>query len=337
MANFCQQSGRHFSVTNNIIRRYYAYQAKSEGDTMNLSHFRVFKTLAETLNITKASKILDLSQPTINHNIYLLEQHYGAKLFDRSNKKLKITRFGEVLLKYVNQILDLVERSEQHINDLVGELSGNLTLGASHTIAENVLPKIMGMFSHDYPEVTIHLEVNNTQHIVDHILTNKLDLGLIEGPAAHENIISKPFMKDELLVVLPANHPLTVKKHLTLREVATLPFVLREEGSGTRVVMEATLKKAGLDPSSLNMVMELGNTQAVIGAVEAGLGATILSGLAVTKELQLKTVKTCRIANVNISRNFSVIVNKEKPLSSIVETFLYFITTEETQKVFINS
>ena len=103
-------------------------------------------------------------------------------MFDRSNKKLKLTRFGEVLVKYVNQILNLVEQSEQHIHELVGELRGSLNLGASHTIAENVLPKIMGMFNHDYPEVTIHLEVTNTRHIVDHILDNKLDLGLIEGP-----------------------------------------------------------------------------------------------------------------------------------------------------------
>ncbi|SHE29676.1 DNA-binding transcriptional regulator, LysR family [Desulforamulus putei DSM 12395] len=303
---------------------------------MNLSHFKVFYTLAETGSLAKTSKLLELSQPTINHNIYLLEQHYGAKLFDRSNKKIKLTRFGQVLQRYVSEILSLVEQSEKHIENLVRELSGNLYLGASHTIAENVLPKIMGMFNHDYPEVDIHLEVTNTQHIVDHILENKLDLGLIEGPVTHEKIIAKPFMEDELLVVLPYNHPLAIKKNLTLNELATLPFVLREEGSGTRVVMETALKKAGLDPGELNTVMELGNTQAVIGAVEAGLGATILSGLAVTKEIQLKTVKTCRIANVNIVRFFSLILNKDKPLSPICETFLSFITTEEVLEMFKN-
>ncbi len=303
---------------------------------MNLMHFKVFKTLAETGSLIKSSTLLELSQPTINHNIYVLEQHYGAKLFDRSNKKLKLTRFGQVLVKYVTGILNLVEQSEKHIERLVGELSGNLSLGASHTIAENVLPKIMGMFNNDYPEVDIHLEVTNTQHIVDRILENKLDLGLIEGPVTHEKVITKPFMEDELLVVLPYNHPLAIKKNLTLKELATLPFVLREEGSGTRVVMEAALKKAGLDPAELNTVMELGNTQAVIGAVEAGLGATILSGLAVTKEIQLKTVKTCRIANVSIVRYFSFVLNKDKPLSPICETFLSFVTSEEVLKMFKN-
>lgn len=303
---------------------------------MNIMHYRIFKTLAETGSVIKTSKLLELSQPTINHNIYVLEQHYGAKLFDRSNKKLKLTRFGQILERYVRDILNLIEQSEKHIESLVSELSGNLSLGASHTIAENVLPKIMGMFNHDYPEVEIRLEVTNTQHIVDHIFENKLDLGLIEGPVDHDKIIVKPFMEDELLVILPYNHPLAIKKNLTLKELASLPFVLREKGSGTRVVMEAALKKAGLEPGELNTVMELGNTQAVIGAVEAGLGATILSGLAVSKEIQLKTVKTCRIANVPIARSFSFIINEDKPLSPICETFLSFITSEEVLNVFRN-
>lgn len=303
---------------------------------MNIAHLKVFKTLAETNSFTKTSKLMELSQPSINHNIYLMEQHYGVKLFDRSNKKLKLTRFGNVLLGYVSEILTLLEKSEEHIQMLIGEVQGDLALGASHTIAENVLPKIMGMFNHDYPEVTIQLEVTNTQHIVEHILDHSLDIGLIEGPVTHEEIISIPFMQDELLVVLPANHPLAIKKNLTLQEVAALPFVLREKGSGTRVVMESTLKKAGLDTKQLNTLMELGNTQAVIGAVEANLGASILSGLAVSKETQLKTVKTCRIANVPIIRNFSLIYNKKDPLSSICEIFLAFITSDEILKMFRN-
>lgn len=301
---------------------------------MNITNFKVFKTLAETGSLAKTSKQLALSQPTINHTIYLLEEHYGAKLIDRSNKKLKLTRFGEVLNRYVADILSLIEQSENHIENMVGELSGNLSLGASHTIAENILPKIMGMFNHDYPEVNIHLEVTNTQHIVNHIIENKLDLGLIEGPVLHDDITSKPFMQDELLVVLPYNHPLAIKKNLTLKELASLPFVLREEGSGTRVVMETALQKAGLNPEDLNTVMELGNTQAVIGAVEAGLGATILSKLAVSKEIQLKTVKTCKIANVSIVRNFSLITNKSKTISPVCETFLSFIIAEDIVKIF---
>lgn len=304
---------------------------------MNIMHLKVFKLLAENESVIKTSKTLNISQPTINHNIYFLEQHYGAKLFDCTNKKLKLTRFGEVLNNYICEMLSLLEQSEKHIEKLVGEVSGNLYLGASHTIAENVLPKIMGMFNHDYPEVDIQLEVTNTQHIVDHILKKKLDLGLIEGPVADNQIISKPFMKDELLVVLPYNHPLAIKKNLTLKELSALPFVLRESGSGTRVVMESSLKAAGLELVDLNTVMELGNTQAVIGAVEAGLGATILSELAVSKELQLKTVKTCRIANVEIKRNFSIIFHKERPLSNVCETFLSFINSQEISKIFAHT
>ncbi len=301
---------------------------------MNLMHLKVFKTLAETESLSKTSKLLDLSQPSINHNIYILEEHYKAKLFDRSNKKLKLTRFGEVLLNYVTDILQLIETSEQHVQTMISEVKGHLSLGASHTIAENVIPKIMGMFNHDYPEVEIQLEVTNTQHIVDHIMEKKLDIGLIEGPVQEENIISQSFMQDELLVVLPFNHPLAVKKNLTLKELASLPFVLREKGSGTREVMESALTRAGLDLKTLKTVMELGNTQAVIGAVEAGLGATILSGLAVSKEIQLKTVKTCKISNVSIVRNFSLIYNKLHPLSSIGETFLSFISSKDTLKIF---
>ncbi|RYD05120.1 LysR family transcriptional regulator [Desulforamulus aquiferis] len=300
---------------------------------MNIMHLRVFKLLAENESLNKTSKILNISQPTINHNVYLLEQHYGAKLFDRSSKKIKLTRFGEVLNNYVSEMLNLLEQSEKHIQSLVGEVSGNLYLGASHTIAENVLPKIMGMFNHDYPEVDIHLEVTNTQHIAERILEQKLDLGLIEGPVDHIEIKNIPFMRDELLVVLPYNHPLAIKKSLTLKELST-PFVLREPGSGTRVVMESSLKAAGLDPRELNTVMELGNTQAVIGAVEAGLGATILSELAVTKEIQLKTVKTCKIANIEIKRSFSLIFHQERPLSTVCETFLAFINSQEIASIF---
>lgn len=298
---------------------------------MNLLQLNIFKSIVSTKSFSKTAEMLHLSQPAVSQHIHSLEQQYGTKLFDRTTKRVILTRAGRVLDWYATEIIRLLEQSHKEINQTIGEIKGTLLVGASLTIGENILPRIIGLFKNDYPEVEIQMEVSNTHNIVHGILDKRLDVGLIEGPEDYEEINVIPFIRDELQLIVPFTHPLAEKKKVTLNDIARLSFVLREKGSGTRKVMEASLLKAGLDPAALNIALELGSTQAVIGAVEAGFGATFLSSWAVKKELLLETVKAVKISGLKIVRDLAVVYHKKKVHTVATDELIKFINSEKVR------
>ena len=271
-----------------------------------LENFRlkVFRTVAEHLNFRKAAEHLFLTQPAVTLQIKALENDLGVRLFDRTAGRISLTGQGEVLLGYANKMANLVSQAERDLGNDNGKVSGELSLGVSTTIAQYVLPRLLGAFLDEHPNVQFSLHSGNTSEIVQRLLEGKLSVGLIEGPARDRGVRSEPFMEDELVLVAPRDFELD---HLSRSQFLALSLLMRERGSGSRRVVETALDKAGFKLNSLKKVMELDSTEAIKSAVEAGLGVGFISRWAISKELELSALKVVQVSGVRVTRHFILI------------------------------
>ncbi|EGW42000.1 LysR family transcriptional regulator [Desulfosporosinus sp. OT] len=273
-------------------------------------HFLVFKDVVETKNITLSAKKLHMSQPSISLQIQNLENEYGARFFDRSNKGVTLTKEGQIFYTHVRSVLDLLSNAKEQIGALTKNQRGLIYLGATLTIGEYVLPNILAYLHKTHPNVDFKVKIANTESISQDVLEKKIHIGLIEGPVtSHKDLNVESFWKDELVVAIPHFHHWASRDSINLAELPHERLVTREDGSGTRKVMEMALKERGLDPNELNITMELGSTQAIKQLVSAGLGITIISSLTVSRECEQKTFKILKIEDLPIYRPLSILTN----------------------------
>jgi DNA-binding transcriptional LysR family regulator len=228
-------------------------------------------------------------------------------------------------MPYALRSIKLMRETDQAMSAFTHMLEGRLQLGASLTIGEYVLPRLLGPFGREYPNISIVMKVMNTSQIMEEINKHQLNFGLIEAPVSHPDMEVEPVMGDELKLIVPADHPLAARDEVLLEEALRYPFVLREQGSGTRRVMEEQLAAKGLDSGAMKIVMELGSTGAVKSAVEAGLGLTIISTSSVKHEVALGLMKIVNISDASFKRQFYAIHLKSTLLPISAVTFLTFL------------
>lgn len=295
---------------------------------MNFHQLHIFYTVAERGSFSAAAQALHMTQPAVTMQIQSLEDYFGIKLLHRSTKKLELSEAGLTLLPYAKRSVELVRQTDEAMSAFTEKLQGRLQLGASLTIGEYVLPRMLGPFAKKYPDTSIVMKVMNTAQIMEDILKHQLDLGLIEAPIQHPDMVVETVMQDELKLVVPAGHALD-RGEVELEEVLTYPFVLREKGSGTRQVMEDELQKRDIDARHIHVVMELGSTGAVKSAVEAGVGITMLSPSSVQHELALGLVRIVDIRGLEFKRQFYAIHLKSSlpPLPAVA--FLNYLRNQE--------
>lgn len=265
---------------------------------------RVFRTVAEHLNFRMAAEHLFLTQPAVTQQIKALEDDLGIRLFDRTANRVSLTAQGSVLLAYSKKIAALVADAEHELISCDGKFSGDLSLGVSTTIAQYVLPRMLGAFLDEHPRVQFSLHSGNTEAIVQLLLHNQIMLGLIEGPARERGIRSEPFMQDELVLIAP---PAFGSDQISRDQLVNSTLLMREHGSGSRRVVEMALKKAGVKLKSFKKIMDLDSTEAIKSAVEAGLGLGFVSRWAISKELELGLLNVVGVADIKVARNFSLI------------------------------
>ena len=271
-----------------------------------LENFRlkVFRTVAEHLNFRKAAEHLFLTQPAVTLQVKALEDDLGIRLFDRAGNRVSLTPQGSLLLAYARKIAKLVSQAEQKLGAEDGNVAGKLSLGVSTTIAQYVLPRLLGAFLDEHPRVQFSLHSGNTSEIVQLLLDNKLSIGLIEGPARDRGIRTELFMQDDLVLILP---PAYESDHMSRAQLVASNLLMREHGSGSRRVVEIALEKSGLKLKSFKKVMYLDSTEAIKSAVEAGLGVGFVSHWAISKELELGALKVAKVAGLVVVRQFSLI------------------------------
>lgn len=284
---------------------------------------QVFHTVAKFLSFTKAAEALHMTQPAVTFQVRQLEEHFNTRLFDRTHNRISLTDAGKRVFEYSDSIFQLYNEMENSVREITGDVSGVLIVGASTTIAEYMLPALLGDFKAKYPDVNIRLRVSNTDGIVSMVENNVIDLGVVEASVNNKNLVVELCRIDPLAAVVPPNHPLAQEKKIPLSRLLEYPYICREEGSGTREVILEYLVEAGINSSELNVIMELGSPEALKGAVEAGIGVTILSRATLNKELKLGTLVAIDL-DPPLERPFSFVHQKQKFRQHTVEKLLEF-------------
>jgi len=266
---------------------------------------RAFEAAARLGSFTSAAEELLLTQPAVTQQIKALEDEYGVTLFDRSGGKIALTPSGLALLPYANKLKDISDESRAAVIAASGRLGGQLSLGASQTIGQYLLPALVAGFLRENPRISISARSGNTAAILQALVEHTIQLALIEGPALRKDIHVDPFMEDHMVLVVPASHE-WADLDIDLELLKDAPLLMREFGSGSRRVVENALVEAGLNKKDLNIKMELDSTEGLLSAVEAGLGVTFVSRWAVRNQLALGTLRLARVRALKLSRMFSV-------------------------------
>ena len=272
---------------------------------------QVFRTVAKLLSFTKAAETLHMTQPAVTFQVRQLEEHFNTRLFDRTHNRVTLTEAGRRCYEYAEQIFELYAEMDNFVKELTSDVSGTLTLGASTTIAEYMLPSLLSGFTKKFPEIQLRLKVSNTEGIVSMIENSMIDLGIVEGPVTNKNLLVEVCRVDHLVVIVPPGHELAKRASISMEELMHFPFIGREEGSGTRDVIMAHMTRMGLDRNNLNVCMELGSPESIKGAVEAGMGVSIVSGATIEKELKLKVLNTLDL-DPQLEREFSFVRQRQK-------------------------
>ena len=284
---------------------------------------QVFHAVAKRLSFTKAAEALFMTQPAVTFQVKQLEERFNTRLFERGHGKIALTPAGHVVLDYAERILALSAELDMRLKEMTSEIGGPLLVGASTTIAESMLPQVLGDFKSKYPRVQPRLMVANSETVENRVAEHTLDIGFIEAPSHLQNVATDVCCEDELQAICAPSHPLARLKSAMPKQFVQYPFISRESGSGTREVIDHYLQKAGIPPDSLNIVMELGSPEALKGLVATGLGFTIMSLATVSKETRLGQLVRVPLSP-RLIRKLSVVYPKERFRSRLVNTFVQF-------------
>jgi DNA-binding transcriptional LysR family regulator len=284
---------------------------------------QVFHAVAKHLSFTKGAEALFMTQPAVTFQIRQLEEHFNTRLFDRSQGKIVLTPAGIVALEYAERILALQAELDTRLKEISGQLAGPLLIGASTTIAEFLLPQVLGEFKARYPAVVPRLFVSNSEAVQARVAERSLDLGFIEGDSHLPSLANDVCCEDELQVVCAPTHTLARHGVIVPRSLTEHAYISREPGSGTREVIDRFLEAAGLGLDSLRVVMEASSPEALKGLVATGLGFAIMSRATVAKEARLGELVTIPLSP-RLIRNLSVVYPKERIHSRLVNTFMGF-------------
>lgn len=284
---------------------------------MTLRHLKIFVTVCETGSTTAAGEKLHIAQPSISLAISELEDYYGIKLFDRIAKRLYITEAGKKFLQYATHIVGLFEEMEREIKNF--DATGIIRIGASITIGNYLLPGYITRFKKIHPQMDVKVIIDNSEKIQQYILSNQIDIGLIEGIVYSPYIAEHKFRDDELVMVCGNAHPFANQKNVEISKLQNESFILRESGSAGREIFDSTMTSLGI---KILPAWESISTQAIIRAVQANLGISVLPYLLVKDSLNRKEISQFHIDGIRFQRSFSVIYHQNKFLTESAKDFI---------------
>jgi DNA-binding transcriptional LysR family regulator len=284
---------------------------------------QVFHAVTKQRSFTKAAEVLFMSQGGVAFQIKQLEEQLNARLFDRGHQPIVLTEAGELVLEYTERILGLSAEMDGCLGEMTSEIGGQLLVGASTTIAEFMLPRILCEFKSKYPDVKTRLVVANSETIETRVAEHTLDIGLIESSSHRPNLQNDICCDDELQVVCSPTFPLAKFRELTAQQLVDQPYISREPGSGTREYADAYLREHGVIVESLKLVMELGSPEAVNGVVEMGLGFAIGPRTTVARAQRSGDLVAIPL-KPKLIRTLSMVYPKKKVRSRLVDAFVEF-------------
>jgi DNA-binding transcriptional LysR family regulator len=296
---------------------------------MNHNHLAMFHAVAEAGSFTKAAERLYISQPALSQQVGQLESTLGVKLFDRLPRGVRLTHAGQILANHAARMEALDQQAQRQIRELRGLARGRLTIGASQTIGVYLMPEILGRFRRVHPQIDLDLQIANTEVIQQKLADDLLDLALTEGFIEQPDLDATIFQQDNLVAIVPPGHALLARKSVTAKQFCAEPMIVREQGSGTRAVIERSLARKSIE---LQPAMTLGNLEAIKRAVQAGIGVAIVSGLATTQEIQAGTLKELPLADLKIRRPMHRLELRSKVRSPAAEAFVNMLGKSSMQQ-----
>jgi LysR family transcriptional regulator, transcriptional activator of the cysJI operon len=291
---------------------------------------RVFRAVAHRLNFRMAAEELLLTQSAVTQQIKALESELDVPLFDRAGGRVSLSPAGVALLPFAERLAALSEEAREAVAAIAGGSAGRLALGASQTIGQYLLPKLIAGYLQENPKVEISVLGGNTQTILEALVEHKVQLCLIEGPAMRRDVQVEPFMQDHMVCVVPAGHE-WADEEIDAKELQQAKLVTRELGSGSRRIVEQAFEKAGLDLKKLRLVMTFDSTEGLLSAVEAGLGTAFVSRWAVRNQLALGTLKLARVRGLDLARMFSLATVAGPEPAGLTRSFHRFVLERAEQ------
>lgn len=287
-----------------------------------------FRMVVEKGSFSLAADELEISQPAVSFQIRALEESVGQRLLDRSGRRVSLTEAGEVAYRHARRMLAVEQELERELQEVGEGVSGRLVMGSSTGPGELVLPRLLGRFAASHPTVRVSLAVLDTQTVCERVLEDELELGVVGAQRSQRGLVFEPFMRDELVAIVPPGHRLAGNGTVTLDQLAREPMIIQQEGSGVRAVVEQAMREAGLRDRDLTVAMELGLQQSVKAAVLDGLGLTVISRLAVEREVADGSLVSLRIEGAGLQRDFWMVRHSGRTLRRAARAFLEFSAVE---------
>jgi len=289
---------------------------------MDIRRLEVFCKVFELRSFTKAAEALSLSQPTVSEHIRLLEKSLGETLIDRLGREVQPTPAGHVFYRYAIHITQLLQESMQALSQFKGRLEGRLVLGASTIPGTYILPRFIGSFKSAHPAIRLTLRIGDTSDVVEGVLDGTLEAGIVGFKWNDRRITTEEIFSDELVLAVHPEHEWANRQSIALSELGGQPFILREKGSGTRMVLRNVMEERGLELESLSVVAEMGSTEAVRQGLRAGIGTSILSRQAVHEDFELGRLVHVEIEGVRFFRPMHLTTRKNRQLTPLCQAFL---------------
>ncbi len=278
---------------------------------MNLNYLQTLLAVKEYGSFSAAARQIGLTQPAVSLQIQSLEEELGAQLVVRNARTCELTPAGHALVSFGEEVFNRLRQTRTLVNQLTGEISGPVRIGASTIPGEYILPTMLSSFMKQHPKVRIVLEIGDSDQIMEWLDSKRIDFGVVGSLQDNSRMESDPLAEDELLLTVPAGHQ-WAGREVAPNHLKEQPFVGREEGSGTRHSYERALRSLRLQPEQLHTVFTAGSSSAVLTAVESGLGVAFCSKWALGDALALGRVAIARVAGLRITRRFHVVAYPDR-------------------------
>jgi DNA-binding transcriptional LysR family regulator len=292
---------------------------------MDLWQLNIFCRVVEQRSFSKAAEAVHLSQPTVSSHIKDLEAHFGCPLIDRLSKEATPTHACRLLYGYALRLLALREETETAMAQHQGKTLGRLVIGGSTIPGGYLLPRVIGRFKKRFPQVMLTLAIADTERIIAGVLEGAVELGLVGAESREKNIQQEILMTDEMRLVVPVRHPWAAKKKIALASLLAEPYIARERGSGTLQSLQESLMRLGHAAEELNIVAEMGSTEAIRQGIKEGAGVSILSTLAISEDLASGRLKALTVEGLDLTRRFYITRHRQRSLSPLAAAFIDFL------------
>ena len=283
---------------------------------MQLKQLEIFVQVARLHSFSRAAEALYLTQPTVSAHMNALEEELGTRLVVRSTKELRLTPPGQVLERYAAEILGLCQRAEQEVRTAAGAIAGTLSIAASTVPAQYLLPQALPALRQRYPQVFFQVRQGDSSQVIQWMTENGAELGIVGAPTQRSGLLCVPFLTERLVIAAPNTPPYQrLEGNLTPQLLRTLPFLVREPGSGTRKQADQFLRSLGREPQTLNLAAQLESTESILQGVKYGLGVSIVSQYAAREEAAAGRILLFHWDSPLLERQFYLLYRRSAALS----------------------